>query len=126
MSNLSKQDMIKLQSSNACSSSTAETSLQDNLGNESLIKNNTKQENLQTENNSNNNEKYKSEIEKESKVEVEKQEQISVKRKSIIPLFKSIYNESAVFSVDSSKIQIINKPTDYYNKIKVLYIKNYF
>jgi len=49
---------------------------------------------------------------------VEKKQKTPRNIKTIIPIFKPLYNEAAVFTVDSSKIQIIKKPTDYYNKIK--------
>jgi len=58
----------------------------------------------------------------EEKEKVEKKPKASRNIKTILPIFKPLYNESAVFSVDSSKIQIIKKPTDYYNKIKVEYL----
>jgi len=77
MPNLSKQNMQKLQSSNASSSSTAEGSHKDNLTNENSIKNGMTQENLHTGKDSNNNEKCKSEIENETGFK----EQLSKKKK---------------------------------------------
>ncbi|ORX85210.1 hypothetical protein BCR32DRAFT_200222 [Anaeromyces robustus] len=58
--------------------------------------------------------KEKEEVEEE----VKEVSEFYLKKNTVIPLFKPIYNESAVFSVDSSKIEIIKQPTDYYNKIK--------
>ncbi|KAG4099882.1 hypothetical protein H8356DRAFT_1037346 [Neocallimastix lanati (nom. inval.)] len=134
MSILCKQDSLKLQPINISSSFITKKKhleislIQGNIIQNSLIQgtiiNNLIQKNFYSEKVSTHKEKSKTDkniIINKSGVKDEKEvkkENFSINRKTILPLFKPLYNESAVFSVDSSKIQIINQPTDYYNKIK--------
>eukprot|EP00833_Pecoramyces_ruminatium_P018093 jgi/Orpsp1_1/1192125/evm.model.d7180000090769.1 len=133
MSTLSKQDTLKLQPLNI-SSCSSETSIKNSLIHESLIKNGIIQETAalntiiqksfyseKTPTFNGKPKNFECEIKNKSEVKMEKEEnkkKASINRKTILPLFKPLYNESAVFSVDSSKIEIINQPTSYYNKIK--------
>ncbi|ORX44396.1 hypothetical protein BCR36DRAFT_586248 [Piromyces finnis] len=134
MSTINKQDTLKLQPINISSSSNTQESfvpnnliyenhIQNGLGQETTL-NNLIQKNLYSERVYAKQETNKKSIENEIKNDAEmkkdkeKQNKPSKNLKTIIPLFKPIFNESAVFSVDASKIEIINKPTDYYNKIK--------
>jgi len=132
---LSKQDTLKLQPLSL--SSNQECSIHNNsvlpehfIHNNNIIQdtslNNLIQNNYSEKvvTSNENHEPIENEVENNEDLKNKEEEEIkekpdfSVKKDTILPIFRPIFNESAVFSVDSSKIEIIKQPTVYYNKIK--------
>jgi len=115
LSTLSKRNSQKLQPISISSTSTFISNSEINIKNV-LIQNSSFSNFIQKN-------YYSDKVSPETEEKKVENKDFSINRKTILPLFKPLYNESAVFSVDSSKIEIINKPTDYYNKIKEQILK---